>query len=760
MSGSSKHLIASMFCSGNLYHLEQGLITSRAQHGMYIIGDANCAKGVKMWEEVIQILRSCDKIGPKLPLRCSRHADTIMEVSGPGEFEIVAPEGGCRELCNKRLECGHGCEYLCHSEAVHKRKECRKPCDRGRPDCRHACSKRCYQDCGKCAVIIPDLSLPCGHTLSKPECWLSRNLSHPKAKCTTKVVRKLPRCRHDAEMLCGDDLNGFVCRKRCDGSIACKHSRCLNQCSKCLATAANSEDGSHHAPCQQLCDNVFKTCSHRCRRKCHDGDCGSCGQKCQLQCVHSRCSGVCGEYCVPCAEKCAWQCEHMGLCEMPCGAPCDRLPCNKRCSQVLKCGHRCPSVCGEICPPKDFCQLCCPDDKRKAEVELIEMATFGDIDVDLDPVIVLPCQHFYTTSFLDRYMEMEKVYRQDPEGSFIESIPSGDLVLSQKCCPECRMPISGIQRYNRVFKRATLDSMLRTIIVRSQERYIAIVTQVDEFEAQLETERVGKLRELVPLTSSRFAQPVRAQNEAIIVNWLDRFRPICSTVQEYTKQADEKTQPHMKVFENSIAARDRRAQHSEVNKGGLATSPPLDIPSPEPKHRILGNILQLRLDVLRLKERMRFAGHLQKLKGGDKDASRLSRDTVKSCKSSLKNTKPLQMECDKRKYYSLTIEILLLELELVCLQSPSAARLPNQLRGEALGILAKCHRYMTLSSSCEKYRDAVNRGEAMLNSNSTFFEPVTADERKAVLAAMQMEFRGTGHWYYCRNGHPVSLLCT
>jgi hypothetical protein len=46
--------------------------------------------------------------------------------------------------------------------------------------------------------------------------------------------------------------------------------------------------------------------------------------------------------------------------------------------------------------------------------------------------------------------------------------------------------------------------------------------------------------------------------------------------------------------------------------------------------------------------------------------------------------------------------------------------------------------------------------KAMLRG-SEFYTPVTNEERMAVLAAMAREFRGTGHWYYCENGHPFTI---
>ncbi|OKO98819.1 NFX1-type zinc finger-containing protein 1 [Penicillium subrubescens] len=38
----------------------------------------------------------------------------------------------------------------------------------------------------------------------------------------------------------------------------------------------------------------------------------------------------------------------------------------------------------------------------------------------------------------------------------------------------------------------------------------------------------------------------------------------------------------------------------------------------------------------------------------------------------------------------------------------------------------------------------------------TFYTEATSEERMAVMNAMAKEFQGTGHWYYCRNGHPFT----
>ena len=46
--------------------------------------------------------------------------------------------------------------------------------------------------------------------------------------------------------------------------------------------------------------------------------------------------------------------------------------------------------------------------------------------------------------------------------------------------------------------------------------------------------------------------------------------------------------------------------------------------------------------------------------------------------------------------------------------------------------------------------------EKMLHE-STFYMPVSSEERQAVVQAMATEMRGTGHWYHCENGHPFTI---
>jgi hypothetical protein len=53
-------------------------------------------------------------------------------------------------------------------------------------------------------------------------------------------------------------------------------------------------------------------------------------------------------------------------------------------------------------------------------------------------------------------------------------------------------------------------------------------------------------------------------------------------------------------------------------------------------------------------------------------------------------------------------------------------------------------------------KNEVKDTEKML-CESTFYMPVSNEEKAKVYKAMACDFRGTGHWYCCENGHPSTI---
>jgi hypothetical protein len=112
---------------------------SRAQHGMYIIGDSETASArSKMWAEVAAMLSEDNNIGTSLELQCPRHKDSSITISKPEDFLLRAPEGGCDKPCGEELDCGHACPTKCHSEVMHRAVRCMQKCTKVLTACSHA----------------------------------------------------------------------------------------------------------------------------------------------------------------------------------------------------------------------------------------------------------------------------------------------------------------------------------------------------------------------------------------------------------------------------------------------------------------------------------------------------------------------------------------------------------------------------------------------------------------------------------------------
>ena len=157
-----------------------------------------------MWNDVIEILRDRDQIGTSLQLRCPRHEQAEMHVREPLDFELLSPEGGCKEPCGMYLDCGHACKLLCHPESRHRIIPCRELCTRAHRACGHACQKRCSDPCGKCTVPIENVQLSCGHELKSIECWAANDPSKAGVECKARVTRTLSRCGYEVVMSCSE----------------------------------------------------------------------------------------------------------------------------------------------------------------------------------------------------------------------------------------------------------------------------------------------------------------------------------------------------------------------------------------------------------------------------------------------------------------------------------------------------------------------------------------------------------------------------
>jgi len=437
------------------------VLLSRARHGMYIIGNAQIASSVPMWTNVIFILERDKNIDQTLTLCCPRHKETSIEVSKADDFSLLSSKGDCDKKCTSRLRCEHACINKCHADSLHNAVRCLERCQRIKRGCEHPCLRSCEDSCkAKCSVQISNIVLPCEHIRKWLKCHKAQA---PKTvSCRIKVEIVMPNCKHRVKIRCCDLSlqDDYSCPAMCEAALACEHD-CKHACKDCNSKADDQTFQRAHDVCKAQCSRPYTTCSHACLGTCHgDGSCPLCNESCEVRCSHSRCSKKCQEPCMPCVEDCSWSCPHRGKCQMPCAMPCNLLPCSKRCSEILSCGHRCPSVCEKVCSGVQHCQECVDTPIKEMMVDYIMGFSYAEIDLDESPCIIPSCGHILTLESMNGHMSISNYYtlsdEPDGAGSIVGLKSSSEpfSIAELKNCPMCRCPLRNINRYDRIVRRA------------------------------------------------------------------------------------------------------------------------------------------------------------------------------------------------------------------------------------------------------------------------------------------------------------------
>ena len=734
------------------------VLLSRAKHGMYILGDSETCAHVKMWADVIAILRNDDNFGTELELECPRHLETPMKVSTPDDFARIAPEGGCIQRCVQRLSCGHACTKPCHSELVHSAVFCTEPCQRAMRGCDHPCPKLCGDKCPpKCVVPVEEAEriLPCGHLEPVLPCWQAQDLS--LVVCQVQVTRTVPRCNHQVQMKCHEDEKDpeYRCLGKCGQALPCGHT-CRKACFVCRAFTVENGVQFNHGQCSQECGRSYNACIHSCKRPCHGNDpCRPCTLQCEVRCHHSQCPKTCSEPCTPCAEEtCMSACPH-SKCTLPCAAPCDHVPCSRRCDWTMECGHQCPSVCGEVCPDTRFCQTCATEEIRTTTVDLLEGIQYSDIDLDQSPCIFPACGHFLTVESMDGVMSISEYYTMSSDGEVSVPIaikPSSEPFSMKdiKVCSSCRGSLRDLARYGRLVRRAILDESTKKLVTLISQGYVPLANGM-----QHQLHAIQEIQSQNPPRRPIEKKPVDANqgrdHQVFTMGKLLETRDgkawrsvktFRARIMDYHNHVSLSEQPLNRVKEAVDAVRRRTGKGAKFD---------FDETVLQTKGFILATALVLRLDLAVLSTFI----ILDEQPGSATTAERTKLD-LKNWYQDCENLLAIATQ-SKQPAQQVEAFILLAQLHAI-------ARSRTQNTSEAAQAKAKGMEYILQARILCANKPGSTRGlsseidelEKMFRE-STFYSVVSNEERMQVVQAMAAEFSGTGHWYYCEEGHPFTI---
>ena len=398
----------------------------------------------------------------------------------------------------------------------------------------------------------------------------------------------------------------------------------------------------------------------------------------------------------------------------------------------------------------------------------MEFKTYSEIDLNETPIAILGCGHFFTGETLDGMLGMSNVYTTDKLGNYNGLKELSGQLMGVPACPDCRVPIRqfATKRYNRVVNKAVLDETSKRFLVGGRETLAQLDKKVAAAEKQLSSSEGSTVARDVA---------IKLHNETA------KFR----------REMAAEHQPTKLLFDAAMTLqRVRREQPLEQTFANLTLSEPAAVvPQPVYDQQITLNAYRLQL---RLQEALLRDGFT--LLAGVKRDLVLTAFTTgsgaidKRAASFLRNCQTLIDDATTAKLPRLVIPTILSYARIAQFESwhrrtmaattttpttttPTTAEPPTPstpakqddtkptpaetARTLLIQALALCD---TLPSIGAAYREEV-QATAQLFAE-TRYEAVTPAELTAIKKAMVEGRAGlsthSGHWYTCRNGHPVS----
>eukprot|EP01054_Gregarina_sp_Poly1_P009913 Gregarina_sp_Poly_1__9912@NODE_649_length_6956_cov_63_385832_g380_i2_p1_GENE_NODE_649_length_6956_cov_63_385832_g380_i2NODE_649_length_6956_cov_63_385832_g380_i2_p1_ORF_typecomplete_len2146_score230_49AAA_12/PF13087_6/4_4e47AAA_11/PF13086_6/7_3e27AAA_11/PF13086_6/1_4e16AAA_30/PF13604_6/1_1e09AAA_30/PF13604_6/0_019Viral_helicase1/PF01443_18/1_1Viral_helicase1/PF01443_18/6e07AAA_19/PF13245_6/1_5e08ResIII/PF04851_15/1_1e06ResIII/PF04851_15/2_1e03UvrDhelicase/PF00580_21/3_3e05DUF2075/PF09848_9/1_2e0 len=405
---------------------------SRARNGLFILGNSHMLEEAsKEWRQILEILKEGEHLTDGFEMRCINHPNTIRKAFGAKDISRMAPLGGCTEICNIRLACGHKCEQFCHPlfNGDHESIACQKPCDQ-QMECNHKCSAKChFPKCHPQCLVKTSRILACSHIVTGA-CYDVTNLT--AKDCSTSIFVALPGCNHEQRVSCGKwnfDKQSIKCDTQIEADLPCGHPKmascymvrfsktsikCKTKVTGMLPCEHRGSGTCHqmvHCPQEIVCNVMVKKqldCKHEKTARCQDWKQNTLKLKCEVEvivslpCYHER-RILCHENSSP--DLWNKRCEFKFLKRLSCGhlgraACCDfeksRFECSALVQKTLPCGHAVEVMCSKQhepirCSAKTTEILTC----GHSATDLCYILTTGSVKCKENCRISLPCGHDY-----------------------------------------------------------------------------------------------------------------------------------------------------------------------------------------------------------------------------------------------------------------------------------------------------------------------------------------------------------------------------
>lgn len=387
---------------------------------------------------------------------------------------------------------------------------------------------------------------------------------------------------------------------------------------------------------------------------------------------------------------------------------------------------------------------------------------YRDVDLDSDPVIILNCGHVFTVSTLDGLMDMAKYYELDSGDVPVALKESDTLEFSKdelKVCPDCRGTLRNVARYGRIVRRALLDEATKKFICHSNASYIPLATRVMAEQDKLADSAVNaKLADqALRLVGSRDNQIVAILEASGFTRYSGIFNARRQII-GFQKEFQAAEQPFQRVRDMVEAIRRRKAGQ----EGSIIAPFDFDQSLLQTKASLLGLALLLRCDLTIVSDIIAVRDRTPARPGRDGEIDVNFVANRVDCEKLIDEARKSSHKVQEVEGHIFWAQFAALERNAAPSDNDGVTMdglqtQMDRLKDEALTHLDFAQTLCDFNASqTNSVSHEIEPVRKMLQ-DSVFYQPVSNDEMRAVVAAMTNDFRGTGHWYRCRNGHLFTV---
>lgn len=314
-----------------------------------------------------------------------------------------------------------------------------------------------------------------------------------------------------------------------------------------------------------------------------------------------------------------------------------------------------------------------------------------------------------------------------------------------KLCPDCRGSLRLVSRYGRIVRRALLDETAMKFIAWSNREYLELAEMMQTHQGKL-----IESRSRVVLASGHVTLTARSslRNLHRLFGIGDRYRPLSALrrkIAGFVQKTAENEQPFRRVHDTVEAMRRRRLD-------GGDTLGALDFDQvPSYTHgSLLATALSIRCDLIAVSDLIGVFDAKGQQSEHHTLSVNFSQDRV-TCEILIKTATTSSAPLQQAEGHIFWAHLAALECAVKDLSDATDKRL-KAIKSDAEEHLNKaqdvCKVYPRQMSSVVADIDDIRRLLCEGGYKSTM---------RMVVAAMQGEFGGTGHWYRCENGHPFTV---